>query len=63
MAIRWQIAHKTFVNDISHTDISVSSKAMKIMNFFVNYLFERIAAEASNLAHYNKRSTITSQEI
>merc|ERR1712203_440335 len=27
---------------------------------FVNDLFERIAAEASKLAHYNKRSTITS---
>ena len=25
--------------------------------------FERIAAESSRLAHYNKRSTITSREI
>merc|ERR1719192_775259 len=32
------------------------------MNSFVNDLFERIAAEASRLAHYNKRSTITSRE-
>merc|ERR1711862_1020443 len=38
-------------------------KAMSIMNSFVNDLFERIAAEASRLAHYNKRSTITSREI
>ena len=30
---------------------------------FVNDLFERIAAESSRLAHYNKRSTITSREI
>ena len=30
---------------------------------FVNDLCERIAAEASRLAHYNKRSTITSREI
>ena len=51
---------------------------MSIMNSFVNDLFERIAAEASKLAHYNKRcgscikllisislarSTITSREI
>ena len=36
---------------------------MSIMNSFVNDLFERIAAEASRLAHYNKRSTITSREI
>ncbi|XP_046686573.1 histone H2B.1/H2B.2-like [Homalodisca vitripennis] len=35
-------------------------KAMSIMNSFVNDIFERIAAEASRLAHYNKRSTITS---
>ena len=44
-------------------DTGVSSKAMSIMNSFVNDLFERIAAEASRLAHYNKRSTITSREI
>jgi histone H2B len=36
---------------------------MSIMNSFVNDIFERIAAEASRLAHYNKRSTITSREI
>merc|ERR1712179_725696 len=44
-------------------DTGVSSKAMSIMNSFVNDLFERIAAEVSRLAHYNKRSTITSREI
>merc|ERR1739846_257971 len=38
-------------------------KVLSIMNSFVNDLFERIAAEASKLAHYNKRSTITSREI
>jgi ribosomal protein L13E len=31
------------------------SAAMSIMNSFVNDLFERIAAEASKLTHYNKR--------
>merc|ERR1712054_694011 len=46
-----------------HPDTGVSSKAMSIMNSFVNDLFERIAAEASKLAHYNKRSPITSREI
>merc|ERR1712242_638189 len=46
-----------------HPDTGVSSKAMSIMNSFVNDLFERIAAEAYRLAHYNKRSTITSREI
>ncbi|KAJ0169120.1 hypothetical protein K1T71_015126 [Dendrolimus kikuchii] len=36
-------------------DTGYSSKAMSIMNSFVNDIFERIAAEASRLAHYNKR--------
>ena len=46
-----------------HPDTGVSSKAMSIMNSFVNDIFERIAAEASRLAHYNKRSTITSRRF
>nr|QHJ90345.1 mCherry / Xenopus H2B fusion protein [Cloning vector pDXTR] len=46
-----------------HPDTGISSKAMSIMNSFVNDVFERIAGEASRLAHYNKRSTITSREI
>lgn len=41
-----------------HPDTGVSSKAMSIMNSFVNDLFECIAAEASKLAHYNKISSI-----
>ncbi|KAK9736246.1 Core histone H2A/H2B/H3/H4 [Popillia japonica] len=49
--------------DTVHPDTGISSKAMSIMNSFVNDIFERIAAEASRLAHYNKRSTITSREI
>ena len=46
-----------------HPDTGVSSKAMSIMNSFVNDIFERIAAEASRLANYNKRTTITSREV
>ncbi|KAF7224761.1 histone H2B 1/2-like, partial [Nothobranchius furzeri] len=46
-----------------HPDTGISSKAMSIMNSFVNDIFERIASEASRLTHYNKRSTITSREI
>ncbi|XP_074659570.1 histone H2B-like [Tubulanus polymorphus] len=46
-----------------HPDTGISAKAMSIMNSFVNDIFERIAAEASRLTHYNKRSTITSREI
>ncbi|XP_072887218.1 histone H2B 1/2-like [Hemitrygon akajei] len=46
-----------------HPDTGISSKAMSIMNSFVNDIFERIGGEASRLAQYNKRSTITSREI
>uniref|UniRef100_A0AC11EAR7 Uncharacterized protein n=1 Tax=Ovis aries TaxID=9940 RepID=A0AC11EAR7_SHEEP len=42
-----------------HPDTGISSKAMGIMNSFVNDIFERIAGEASRLAHYNKRSPST----
>ncbi|XP_004043408.1 histone H2B type 1-A [Gorilla gorilla gorilla] len=46
-----------------HPDTGISSKAMSIMNSFVTDIFERIASEASRLAHYSKRSTISSREI
>lgn len=46
-----------------HPDTGISSKAMSIMNSFVNDVFERIAGESSRLAHYNKKSTITSREV
>ena len=46
-----------------HPDTGISSRAMSIMNSFVNDIFERIAGEASRLAKYNKRSTISSREI
>ncbi|XP_006037126.1 late histone H2B.L4-like [Alligator sinensis] len=46
-----------------HPDTGISSKAMSIMNSFVNDVFERIASEAARLAQYNKRTTITSREV
>ncbi|KAE8713221.1 Histone H2B [Hibiscus syriacus] len=46
-----------------HHDIGISSKAMEIMNSFINDIFEKLAQEASILARYNKKSTITSREI
>jgi histone H2B len=46
-----------------HPDTGVSSKAMSILNSFVNDIFERVANEASRLAKYNKKSTISSREI
>lgn len=47
----------------THPDTGISTRAMSIMNSFVNDIFERVATEASKLAAYNKRSTISSREI
>lgn len=47
----------------THPDTGISQKAMSIMNSFVNDIFERIATEASKLAAYNKKSTISAREI
>ncbi|XP_059827207.1 late histone H2B.L4-like [Hypanus sabinus] len=46
-----------------HPDTGISSKAMSIMNSFVNDVFDRIACEASRLAHYTRRHTMSSREI
>ncbi len=46
-----------------HPDTGISSKAMSIMNSFVNDIFERIANESSRLSNHNGRSTISSREI
>merc|ERR1712000_616533 len=44
-------------------DTGISNRAMSILNSFVNDIFERVATEASKLAAYNKKSTISSREI
>ena len=46
-----------------HPDTGISSKAMSIMNSFINDMFDKIATEASRLSLYNKKPTITSREI
>ncbi|MCY5444055.1 hypothetical protein OV371_24505, partial [Salmonella enterica subsp. enterica serovar 1,4,[5],12:i:-] len=38
-----------------HPDIGISSKAMSIMNSFINDIFEKLAGEAAKLARYNKK--------
>ena len=46
-----------------HPDIGISSKAMSVMNSISNDIFQKLAAEASKLACYNKRLSITSRDI
>jgi histone H2B len=41
----------------------ISNRAMGIMNSFINDIFDRIATEASHLAKYNNKHTLTSREI
>jgi histone H3/H4 len=43
-----------------HPDVGISTKAMSIMNSFVNDLFEKIASEASRLV---KNKTLSSREV
>ena len=46
-----------------HPDTGISSKAIGILNSFIQDQFEKIATEASKLARYTKKPTITSREI
>ena len=46
-----------------HPDTGISSKAMGILNSFINDIFDKIASEAARLARYNKKPTVTSREI
>nr|XP_028959373.1 probable histone H2B.3 [Malus domestica] len=57
-----QIPAPTVLKQV-HPDIGISSKAMGIMNSFINDIFEKLAQESSRLARYNKKPTITSREI
>ena len=46
-----------------HPDTGISSKAMSIMNSFINDIFEKIASEAAKLVRYNKKHTLSSKEV
>ena len=46
-----------------HPDLGVSSKAMTVLNSFMFDIFERIASEASRLARYVKRATLSGRDI
>lgn len=46
-----------------HKDIGMSSKGMRVVNSFVQDIFERIAVEAASLTRINKTKTMSSREI
>ena len=43
--------------------LTISSKAMKIMNSFVGDMFDRIANEAATLARVSKRRTLKTRDM
>lgn len=46
-----------------HPDLRISSKAMSVMNTFVNDMFDRIATEAGHLARHCNRSVLLARDI
>ena len=46
-----------------HPDTGISSKAMSIMNSFINDVFERLAFESGRLGRYNGKATLSSREV
>ena len=60
-------SYSSYVNkvlkNVTQGNLTISSKAMAIVNSFVNDNFELLASEASRLANLNRRSTISAREI
>ena len=46
-----------------HPDKGISTKAMGILNSFVNDVFEKIATEGGRLCGYNRKQTLSAREI
>merc|ERR1711957_150872 len=46
-----------------HPEVGISKKAMNVMNSFCSDLFERIALEASKLARYHGKVTLSSNDV
>ena len=46
-----------------HPGMGISSKAMTVLNGFMNDMFERIANEATKLCRYTGRTTLSGREI
>lgn len=44
-------------------DVGISKKGMNVVNSLVSDMFEQIALEASKLVRYNKKKTLSSQDI
>ena len=58
----WSLYIQRAMKDVNK-DVSLSGKSMKVVNSFVNDIFERVAVQASNLARASKKKTIGSSEM
>ena len=55
--------HRVFRSVPSTSDMTISSKAMAIMESFVNDIFHRLSMEAGILARYSKRRTLSARDF
>ena len=46
-----------------HPELSISSKAMTVVNNFMNDMFELVADEAARLSKYTERKTLSAREV
>ena len=46
-----------------HNDIGISKKAMKVLNSFINDMFDKLTSEAAKLARINGKQTLSAREI
>jgi histone H2B len=58
----WKIYIYKVLKNI-HPTVGMSKKSVNVMNSFCNDLFDRLAIEASRLAQYNGKQTMSSGDL
>ncbi|EAN78450.1 histone H2B, putative [Trypanosoma brucei brucei TREU927] len=58
----WNVYVSRSLRSINN-QMSMTSRTMKIVNSFVNDLFERIAAEAATIVRVNRKRTLGAREL
>ena len=58
----WNVYINRSLKSINKT-LRISGKTVKIVNSFVNDVFNRVATEAATLARVNKKKTLGSREV
>lgn len=55
--------NRTLKSSGKNSKLTLSGKAMKIVDSFVRDMFERLATQAAQVARTNKRSTLSTKEL